>query len=144
MFILTKFPLPPSSNQLYASVRGRLVKSQEGRKYDNLIQLYKLKKFRDLERITHAFTDADVLNIETIFVFARKRIVGQKGQIKKLDASNRIKQLHDGLSKLIGIDDCRFVSGTFSKATCEKECDEQVIIKITKSQLFSLDQLMIG
>ena len=144
MFVLTRLPLPPSSNQLYSSVKGRLIKSIEGRKYDNLIQLYKLKKFRDLEKIASSFGSDDLLHIETIFIFNKNRIVGKKGQIKKLDASNRIKQLHDGLSTLLGIDDCRFVSGVFSKATCQNEKDEQVIVKITKSELLTLDQVTQG
>lgn len=144
MFILAKLPLPPSSNQLYSSVKGRLIKSIEGRKYDSLIQLYKLKKFRDIDKISNAFGPADLLNIETIFVFNKNRIIGKKGQIKRLDASNRIKQLHDGLSTLLGIDDCRFVSGAFSKATCQDEKDEQVIVKITKSELLTLDQVNIS
>jgi hypothetical protein len=144
VFTLTRFPLPPSSNHLYASVGGRLVKSIEGRKYDSYLQLYKLRKFKDLETISKAFQEADILHIETTFVFAKNKIVGKKGQIKKLDASNRIKQLHDGLSKLIGIDDCRFVSGAFSKATCERENEEQVIVKISRSELLTLDQVLQG
>lgn len=142
--MLKGFPLPPSSNQLYSSVRGRLVKSMEGRKYSNLVQIYKIKKFREVDKIASAFKPDELLNVETIFVFAKKRIVGVKGQIKKLDASNRIKQLHDGLSTILGIDDCRFVSGTFSKATCENESEEQVIVIITKSDLKCLDQIKIS
>lgn len=116
----------------------------EGRKYDNLIQIYKLRKFKELDKIKESFKDDDLLSIETIFVFAKNRIIGKKGQVKKLDASNRIKQLHDGLSTLLGIDDSRFVSGIFSKATCDNEKDEQVIVKITKSEIHTLDHITQG
>ncbi len=141
MYILRNFPLPPSSNQLYASVRGRLIKSVEGRKYDAAVSLYKLRKFIDLDKITNAFSNAGILEIETIFVFHRKRIIGLKNQIKKLDTSNRIKPCHDGLARILEIDDCYFKAGKFSIATCDDPKDEQVIIIVNKSELKTLEQI---
>jgi len=141
MFVLTRFPLPPSSNQLYASVRGRLIKSMEGRKYDNLVQLFKLKKFKELDRIQKELNDGSIINIETIFVFTKNRIIGKKGQVKKLDTSNRIKTCHDGLAKILEIDDSLFKSMQASTATCLSQQDEQVIVVLSKSQIKTLEEI---
>lgn len=135
--------MPPSSNQLYASVRGRLIKSVAGRKYDAAINAFNLIKFRQLDKIKAQIKPDQLLLVDTVFIFHCKRVIGAKGQIKKLDASNRIKQCHDSLARLLEIDDSYFVQGAFSKAICDNESDEQVIITIREGQLLTLDQVLV-
>lgn len=137
------FPMPPSSNQLYASFKGRFIKSVVGRKYDASINAFKLIKSRQLDKIKAQLKPNQLLHIDTVFVFHRKRVIGAKGQIKKLDASNRIKQAHDSIARLLEIDDSYFVQGAFSKAICEHEGDEQIIITIRPAELLTLDQLLV-
>ncbi len=137
--ILDYFPLPPSSNQLYSSFRGRLIKSKIGRAYDVAVLVFELKNMKYISDISRTAKELKTLKINTTFVFHRARVIGKKGQMKRIDASNRIKQVHDHLAKLIGIDDCYFVEGSFSKATCKDIKDERVIIEITKGDLVEYD-----
>lgn len=141
MFVLKRIPLPPSSNQLYSSVRGRLIKSIEGRKYYAAISMYAVRNFKIIDQIKSHFSPKDTLKIDCYFVFHKSRIVSKKGEIKVLDASNRIKSCHDGISELIGIDDKHFVSGHLEKVICEKESDEQVIVHITKAKIRTYEDI---
>lgn len=137
--ILTKFPMPPSSNGLYASFKGRFIKTVEGRRFDSSAKTFELMNCRKLDQIKAEMAKTKGFwFIDTKFVFVRSRIIGKKGQIKRLDASNRIKQTHDALARIIGVDDCLFVSGAFSKASCEQENDEQVIITISIDNMTKL------
>lgn len=133
--ILRNFPIPPTSNNLYIPVRGRLIKSKEGREYDLKVQQYGSLHFYKLKEIREKIKEFPELLVETVFVFHKSRVIGKQGQMKKLDSSNRIKQVHDGFAKLIGIDDCYYVQTPVSKATCDKIEDEQVIITISKGEL---------
>lgn len=141
MFTLKKIPLPPSSNQIYASVRGRLIKSQHARIYSNQCQIWALKNFKLLDMIKDHYKSETTLEVNYIFVFHKQRLVGKKNQIKKLDAANRIKVIQDELAKMIGIDDSLFLKTTIEKVTCESESDQQVIIEIKAAELKSYEGL---
>jgi hypothetical protein len=121
-------------------VNGRFIKSVEGRKYDASVEMYKLREFRILEEFSKLVKPTDVFNVDMYFVFARDRLVSKKETIKKLDATNRLKASHDGLSKILGIDDCRFITGSYHKVYCRFPQDEQVIIVVKKSALLSLEE----
>lgn len=131
VFVLKDIPLPPSSNKLYSSVRGRLIKSIEGRKYASEINIYALKNFKIIDKIKKQIGPNDTLRIDRYFVFHKSRIISKQNEYKKLDATNRIKSADDGLSSLLGIDDKQFISGITEKVTCENEKDEQIIIHIS-------------
>lgn len=131
MFSLYKYPLPPSSNELYASVRGRLIKTKIARLYDYEVQNYYLNNinmFNDLR----LFVKDSLISVDCIFIFHKKRIISKENKVKKLDASNRLKICHDTLAKILDIDDKQIVRGSFEKATCDSENDERVIIHINK------------
>lgn len=140
MLLLKRFPLPPSSNQLYASVNGRLIKSTEGRKYDASVEMYGLREFKILDQFKELVKPTDVFHVDMYFVFMRDRLISKKESIKRLDATNRLKASHDGLSKILGIDDCRFVTGSYHKTYCRFPQDEQVIILVKKTALLSMDE----
>lgn len=131
MFVLKRIPLPPSSNQLYSSRRGRLIKSIEGRGYEAAINLYAIRNFKILDKIKSELKPDDTLKIDRYFVFHKPRIISKNLEYKKLDATNRIKCADDGLSKLLGIDDKQFISGITEKVVCDNEQDEQIIIHIS-------------
>lgn len=140
MLLLKKFPLGPSSNSIYSSVNGRFIKSVEARKYEALVDMYGLKEFRILDQFKELVKPHDVFHVDMYFVFVRDRLVSKKETIKRLDSSNRIKSVSDGLSKILGIDDCRFVTGSYHKAYCRFPQDEQVIIVVKKTALLSLEE----
>lgn len=142
MLLLKRFPLPPTSNHLYMPINGRLIKTTEARKYAAAVEMYKLREFRILDEFKANVKDKDVFDVSCHFSFCRDRVYSKKETLKKLDASNRIKQTHDGLSKILDIDDCRFVSGGFSKVYCKSQQDEQVIIVVRKTAMLSLDECL--
>lgn len=129
--ILKRFPMPPTSNRLLAPYNGRLIKTRECRDYDAKVNQYKLRNFKILEEIKIEF-DNKLIVIDSFFVFSKKRLISKEGQIKKLDASNRIKVAHDNLSRIADLDDKNFVCGFFEKLYCEHEKDEQVIFKLSE------------
>lgn len=144
MIKLDKLPMPPTSNKLYSSFRGRLVKSKVGREFEEKIEFYALTNKRQIQAAKHkikALFDIGFkgLKIDCTFIFHKNKVIGQKGQFKRIDASNRLKQTHDSLSKLIEIDDSLFFEGTFSKKTCESIKDEQVIINISGTNLTNFE-----
>lgn len=140
MLLLKRFPLPPSSNQLYASVNGRFIKSTEGRKYDAAVDKYAIREYKILDQFKEMIKETDVFNVDMYFVFSRDRLITKKETIKKLDATNRLKASHDGLSKIIGVDDCRFITGSYHKVYCKFPQEEQVIIVVKKTALLSLEE----
>lgn len=139
MFVLKNYPLPPSSNDLYASVRGRLVKTKMARLYEFEVQSYKLNQHSFIEEIKSRLKD-EMIIVDCVFVFEKSRLISKENKLKKLDASNRLKICHDTLAKLIEIDDKNIVKGSFMKITCEHKHEEQVIIFISKmNKMITLD-----
>lgn len=142
MFILKNFPLSPSSNQLYSSVNGRLIKSQEGRRYAASIQSYALTKHHEIKKIKEELKPSDILKVDFYFVFRRSRIISKKNEYKKLDAHNRLKSAADGLADIIGIDDKQFITGICEKVICEEHEREQIIIHISKTHQRKLEDIL--
>lgn len=122
-------PMCPTANRITMPFRGRLIKSPEYRIYEQKMQVFKLKNFRILDEIEKAFT-GKLLRVDAIFVFNHKRIFTKKGELKKLDYSNRIKISEDILAKLINIDDSKFVEGYHSKAYSEDNVEEYIVFTI--------------
>lgn len=132
-FTIDQFPMPPSTNKLYAWVNGRMVKTRDYNEFErmaykwitlNPTQLIGVRQF------LKDFSEKHVIDVSTDFYFEKKRIVCQNGRPKRNDTSNRIKALHDVLSSIIlGVDDCYFWSGVFNKFPLrEGEVDEHVKI----------------
>lgn len=142
--ILDKFPMPPTSNNLYASFRGRLIKSAAGREFDKKALHYKLMNGRKIGEIKKEIALRSgigpiCLHVDTQFVFFRNRIVDKAGQMKRCDSSNRLKSCHDALASILGIDDCFFVSGSFSKAVTTTSATEYVKITISFTELKTVE-----
>lgn len=121
-------------------VNGRLILSPEGRKFKEIVQRYGLSKFHKIKEFKKSLLPNDHLEIETCFVFHKPRLISKKNELKKLDCSNRLKLAHDAIADFLEHDDKFFVSGKFSKVYCEHEKDQQVIIKIKKTSIQSLEQ----
>lgn len=135
---LTNFPIPPSINKQLASVNGRLIKTSAAKYFDAKVNLYALKKFREIDLIKENLKSDDLLKVDCYFIFNQSRLIGKKGQIKALDVNNYLKSALDGLVKCLEIiDDKQFVAHTVEKLTCESESDEQIIFVISKTSLRS-------
>ena len=137
--------MPPSSNNLYASVNGRLVKSKEGRVYSQTCDIWALKNFRVIEAIRKAVESTKypfAIELDATFVFLNARIVGKNNKLKKIDASNRLKSLHDNFARLCHFDDSQIIGGAFEKVTCDNSRDEGVILKLRLAKLKTLTEVL--
>lgn len=132
--ILTRLPIPPTSNRFVIPANGRLIKSPEARRYEATMKMYELRHFKEIEQIREAFKNKH-LKVDRYFVFSKDRLITKKNTLKKLDTSNRVKVLDDCVSKLIGIDDCLFITGVAEKLWCDNPKDEQVIIKFSEYKI---------
>ena len=143
--IFKNFPMPPTSNKLYTSVRGRLIKSAEARNFDLKAQRWAYVNNQAIQALK--------LNLEAIranggcfkltvwFIFDKSSVFTKKGELKKLDHSNRIKQTHDMIAKIIGYDDSLFVHTEEFKVYCDRKEDEQVIFKIEQANIKHIEDL---
>lgn len=142
---LEKFPVPPSSNKLYSSFRGRLIKSKDGRDYDNKVQTFVLLNKRKIEsfkkHVNLLLERGPYLSITTVFVMHKSKVLTKQGRLKKIDVSNRLKALHDAFARAMGIDDCVFVHPIARLATCDDERNEQVIFSLESSDLLRYEEL---
>lgn len=130
IFKITGIPIGPSINKLYASVGGRQIKSKEGRIFDQRIEMFRLRNFRQLETIHNEFKDK-ILNVDKYFIFHSKRLFCKDGSCKKFDVENFLKSTTDGLAKLIDIDDRYFRRGVVEAISCESEDQQQLIVEIS-------------
>lgn len=138
--ILKQIPIGPSINEIYKPIRGRFVKGESGRIYDKKIQAYKLRNFRILQQ-AHEMFKGHTLCVDKYFVFHNKRLYCKDGSIKKIDVENFLKSSIDGLAELLGIDDKMFKSGITEAVSCEKEEQQQLIVKITLHKMRTYEEL---
>jgi hypothetical protein len=66
--------------------------------------------------------------------FEPGRLFTKDGRRKKLDASNRIKPIHDALAEILGIDDRFFYTGQ-SEAVLADGGGEWVLIRLSKDKI---------
>lgn len=127
-FTLSDLPMPPSSNHQYFVTSfikdgrpfGKLAPSRELKDFENRFGEWRLKnnvlvaKARKFVREEILLKDL-MIQIDTYFCFPGTALWTQKGMPKKMDASNRIKALHDCIADALEIDDSWFWEGRFEK-----------------------------
>lgn len=128
--LIIEIPMPPSSNQMYTPVNGRLIKSGSSRSYDKSIELIKLRKFKQLDCYKKLIKEDDVLKIDVVTIFPEKKFFTKQNKLRKFDASNRLKAIYDSVAKLIEHDDSKFIDGRVLK-TYHKQDYETVFVKVT-------------
>lgn len=112
--VLQGLPMPPSSNQQYSTVikmvggfrQTRRVKSKEAAIYQRAFQSWSIvnsAKIKEVKAIVNAWNTG--LECTMYFIFPREKLLTKKNQLKKLDVTNRIKQIHDLLADALDIDD---------------------------------------
>jgi Holliday junction resolvase RusA-like endonuclease len=115
--MLSRLPMSPSSNSQYKLVpRGAktyLVGSAELNKFKREMQTYEKVNWKKIKEVRTVLDDwikiqGLKLSVQTIFYFKESRLFTEKGTVKKLDVSNRIKAFHDCLCKMLKIDDSMF------------------------------------
>jgi hypothetical protein len=141
-FVLSQIPMPPSSNRQYWATAfmiagkptGRLAPSTELKQYvrdfaawaeRNSVLLAKAKKFIRDEILLKDL----MLQVDTYACFPGTSLWTQKGMPKKMDATNRLKALHDCLSEVLAVDDSWFWGGHVEKIETRKEPYAFVVLK---------------
>jgi hypothetical protein len=74
------------------------------------------------------------LRVDCNFVFARSCVLTQKGKLKRMDTTSRIKACHDNLAEMLDIDDSFFISG-FSQKSISVNNLEYVDIEISETEM---------
>ena len=135
-------PIPCTANRLFTLSRSRLIKSSDYRAYESQVVVFSLYNKLAIEKLKEYCKPFKFLKVDTYFAFYRKKLIGLKGEIKSIDASNRIKIAHDVLSKLIDKDDKYFVCGHFEKIIIDDSKKEQVIFNIQAyDTIFNLNEI---
>jgi hypothetical protein len=136
IYTLLRFPMSPSSNKLYASVRGRLIKSASGRTYELTCNTYAALNWSNVVSIRKA-VHKKTIRVDYDFVFSRSSLFTKSGSVKKLDYANRIKAAQDQLCEMIETDDSMVVSG-FCRKSVSFDDREYINIKISLDEIISI------
>lgn len=121
--IFDDYPLPPTSNNIHATIlvhgQMRRINSKEYKLFLKNCQIWAARnnpRVQLLKKLcVEAISKGRMIAIDSYFVFTHEQIWTQKNKPKKLDASNRLKGLHDSIALLLDIDDSMFWQGTFEK-----------------------------
>lgn len=119
---------PPSINSLYATYRGRRIKSREGRKWEVLCKGYT----RNAALKAWGTTDISVLKGYPLYMefwLYRPSWRSQKGLLVRPDLMNHEKALTDGIMAAIGLDDSSIISFRASKVELESEPSVRALLK---------------
>ena len=147
MIEIRRLPIPPSINKQLVFNRGRFVKGNAARLFDNLIDRHSLIFFKSLNfdrAVLQSWGECE-LEIELFFVFHKDRVISKtkqaKSKYKSIDSNNRIKSAIDAVAKLLGFDDKMIFKETSHKVTCEDIKDEQLIVRLRPCQKITLKEI---
>lgn len=123
---VNQFPMPPTLNQLYTFPRKEssraIQKSRTYAAYEKAVHKWLLSNQDQVAAIRQFVKDIGyhVIHVDAVFHFLRKHILCKEDKPLRNDTSNRLKALHDVLSRqIVGVDDSYFWSGSFSKLAIE-------------------------
>lgn len=127
IFVLSGLPMPPSSNNAYATNRktGCRFPSQELKAFKKAIEDWRAARpilLRDARAalVSMRPTDQKVLRVDRFFGFPHQRVFTLAGLPKRMDVSNRIKAIDDVVADMLGIDDSWFFGGTEIKCISDE------------------------
>jgi hypothetical protein len=137
--VLQGLPMPPSSNGQYSTVitmkagfrQTRRVKSKEAVIYARSFQHWSIVNSDKIKEAKAAISSWNTgLECTMYFIFPKEKLLTQKNQLKKLDVTNRIKQIHDLLVTALDIDDSWYVRTVEEKVLGVK--DQGFVIAVIK------------
>lgn len=129
--VLVGLPMPPSENHVYPSgADGRRFASPELKRYKQSMRdwrMINLQKANLIKRVCDVWLmEGNVLSLELVLGFHVSSLFTKKGEVKQMDASNRIKAFQDGLfEEILGIDDRYAWSVRVMKMQIPEELPEQ-------------------
>lgn len=136
LHVFDDFPIPPTTNHLYATFRGRRVPSKEYAQFKRATKVW--AKDRDVQlKVARDFcysyiTKGYWIQFSLFICLKHERIWTKDGSVKSLDGSNRIKATHDLMSDLLQIDDRFFAVGSTEKVLAKDEEKSIIILKPVK------------
>jgi Holliday junction resolvase RusA-like endonuclease len=99
--------MPPTDNNLTRSdKRNHWHSTAEYRAFKHEVMIWELSNRAAIQSIKEELRAP--LNVHMDLYFERSKILCKNGRTKKMDGPNRIKALHDAISRIIGIDDSEF------------------------------------
>lgn len=144
--VLKGIPMPPTGNKQYASFlrNSRIIriKSKMANRYDVDFNVWAMLNKQALKDALNNLNGMGI-EIEAFFGFHQSKLIGKKGQFKRLDVTNRLKALHDNLCAAIGIDDSQFISSYEEKFVIDDKELEQVIVRLTPAPIRQLSDISV-
>lgn len=120
LVLLSGFPVPPTTNNLYISVGKRRVPSKQLRIYKQQVHTWYLENLSEAKEAALYLKGKGPLALHLVWFAPKVRFYTKDGSIRRLDASNRIKACEDAISEILGINDC-----IFFKTGIEKKVDDR-------------------
>lgn len=128
-------PMPPSANNLYATIGRKRVKSKGYKAYELAVQTWTLTHHQQVQMargLANMLLPKRIIHAEMAFYQRRSSILTKDWKPKRNDTANRIKALHDVIAQFSYIDDCWFWSGDYRKtAIAETAETEWVDVTLT-------------
>ena len=138
---LIKIPMPPSVNKQLMVSRGRMIKTNEARKYDLAFESYLLFRRKAIQATKELILEwqkngFNALRVDIEFYFTKEKLFTKKNTVKRLDTTNRVKSVLDKISLALDLDDSLFIETFATKTLGElEECTVTIFPKIfTKEQ----------
>jgi Holliday junction resolvase RusA-like endonuclease len=138
---ITGIPIPPSSNKQYKPYKSRHTGKLSFKASPELIQYKRnldLCFYRNpsqfltnIKKLQSWLEHGIYFDVKATFFFERKTLVTLKGAPKQMDVSNKLKSLHDGLAKLLQVDDSLFFKISAEKRLTHANESETVVVEIS-------------
>jgi Holliday junction resolvase RusA-like endonuclease len=136
------FPMPPSINTAYATIlrHGRpiKIKSRDMHRFDSDCDSWLLKHAQVVRKTIQDLQSDSLrgkkIQIKFLFLFPPAKLLCKDGRTKRLDVTNRIKAVEDQVSKILGIDDKHFWSGSYAKQITPHEMRAILSIEVLPDQ----------
>lgn len=145
-YLLEKFPMPISENKFrgafFDQTKQEMVHYSTGdlKAFKRIGHEWRLEHLRFCQEIrvwarTAVADQSHQIRIDCNFIFPKEKVWTKAGKIRKFDASNRIKPLHDVLADILDVDDCYFYPGVSEKIFAEDGEPECVLILLTVTKI---------
>jgi hypothetical protein len=144
-FVFDLFPIPPSENNCYPTMVNRKTMrafrfpSGELKAFKKAVDTWARDRQDLIKRARLALlpSQQSQVRVDIYIAWSSQRLYTKDGRRKSLDASNRIKPIHDALSELLGIDDRFFYTGQ-SEPVLADEGIECVMVKMRLAPMRTL------
>lgn len=125
--ILTDLPISISENNAYINNRrtGGRFPSDDLKKFKAEMAQWRLLNARAFPEVNRVISGWVALGFHALIGFRRDRVYTKLGMPKKIDASNYVKIIQDGVAAAIDRDDCHFWRSTGEKAPLKLGDDRQ-------------------